>query len=270
MSGVLIATDLDRTMIYSKGALGLPARAPSPPLECVEVHDGRQAAFMTRAAATSLIAVSEHASVVAVTTRVRDQLSRVTLPGPRPEYAVAANGGLLLVRGKVDTSWSARVASSLSAAAPLSVIWRHVAKVCRPEWTLKIRNAEDLFCYAVVHRSALPPEFYAESSAWARERGWRLSLQGRKLYWVPDALTKAAAVAEVRRRLDADLVLSAGDSLLDMDLLEVADRAILARHGELFERGWSAAHVSTTVNAGVLAGEEIVGWFAEQVRGSRS
>ena len=36
-------------------------------------------------------------------------------------------------------------------------------------------------------------------------RGWQLSLQGRKLYWVPRALTKSAAVAEVARRVGADV-----------------------------------------------------------------
>src|SRR5206468_11420132 len=67
----------------------------------------------------------------------------------------------------------------------------------------------------------------------AEERGWQLSMQGRKLYWVPRSLRKSAAVAEVARRTEADTVAAAGDSLLDIDLLEHADIGIAARHGEL-------------------------------------
>jgi hydroxymethylpyrimidine pyrophosphatase-like HAD family hydrolase len=91
-------------------------------------------------------------------------------------------------------------------------------------------------------------------------------LQGRKLYFVPRALTKSAAVAEIARRTDAGPILAAGDSLLDADLLEAADRGIVARHGELVASGWTAPHVSVTSEIGVRAGEEIVRWFGANLR----
>ncbi len=57
-------------------------------------------------------------------------------------------------------------------------------------------------------------------------------------------------------------MLAAGDSLLDTDLLAASDRGIAARHGELVASGWHAAHVTVTQACGVLAGEQIVDWFA--------
>src|SRR5581483_2084983 len=98
------------------------------------------------------------------------------------------------------------------------------------------------------------------------ERGWRTSLQGRKLYWVPERLTKSAAVAEVAKRSGCERVLAAGDSLLDVDLLLAAERGIHPRHGELHEQGWSAPNVVSTEASGIAAGEEIVRWFAAQTR----
>jgi hypothetical protein len=204
--------------------------------------------------------------VVPVTTRTPEQWHRVRLPGPPSRYAVTANGGVLLVGGRVDHSWDASVAAELARVAPLSEIWTHVSQVCRPEWTVKLRNARGLFCYAVLHRRRVPAGFLAEAAGWAAQRGWQLSLQGRKLYWVPRSLTKSAAVAEVARRTGADTVVAAGDSLLDADLLAAADRGIAARHGELVAGGWRAPHVTITENSGVRAGEEIVAWFATQVR----
>jgi hypothetical protein len=262
---VLIASDLDRTLIYSRGALeahGDTKRA----LVAVERHEHKDASWMTAAAAAALTRLHERAVVVPVTTRTPEQWHRVRLPGAPSPYAVTANGGVLLVDGRVDRGWDATVVAELARAAPLSEIWAHASQVCRPEWTVKLRNARGMFCYAVLHRKRVPPGFLAEAAGWAEQRGWQLSLQGRKLYWVPHSLTKSAAVAEVARRAGAELVLAAGDSLLDADLLESADRGVAARHGELVASGWRAPHVVVTESSGVLAGQEIVDWFAAQLR----
>jgi hydroxymethylpyrimidine pyrophosphatase-like HAD family hydrolase len=261
---VLIASDLDRTLIYSRGALEAHGCA-SCTLVAVERHEHKDASWMTVAAADSFAALHAHAVVVPVTTRTPEQWHRVRLPGPPARYAITANGGILLVDGKVDHSWDATVATEIAEAAPLDEIWAHASRVCRPEWTVKLRNARGLFCYAVLHRKRVPAGFLAEAAGWAAQRGWQLSLQGRKLYWVPRTLTKSAAVAEVARRVGASSVVAAGDSLLDTDLLEAADRGIAARHGELVASGWTAPNVAVTARSGVLAGEEIVDWFGAQV-----
>lgn len=261
---VLVASDLDRTLIYSTKALRL--HGEQPPVVCVEVHDGKEVSFMTAAAAQRLVVLAAAVTLVPVTTRVPDQFQRVTLPGPTPPYAVAANGGVLYVDGVPDATWSMSVARTLAGTFPLAAVWEHAGQVCRPEWTTKLRNAAGLFCYAVVHRDRLPDGFVEELSAWAVERGWRVSLQGRKLYCVPKSLTKSAAVAEVANRSGADLVLAAGDSLLDIDLLSSADFGIHPRHGELHETAWSAPHVTQTAEVGVCAGEEIIEWFVETAR----
>jgi len=262
---ILVASDLDRTLIYSRGALeahGDTKRRLVP----VEVHEGKDASWMTSDAAARLAEVAARTVLVPVTTRTPEQWHRVTLPGPPPRYAVTANGGVLLVDGRPDASWAAVVAAELAQVAPLREIWEHASRVCRPEWTVKLRNARGMFCYAVLHRKRMPPGFVAEAAAWAGDRGWQLSLQGRKLYWVPRSLTKSAAVAEVAARAATSLTIAAGDSLLDADLLEAADRGIVARHGELVASGWTHPQVSVTEGCGVRAGAEIVQWFSAQAR----
>ena len=217
---------------------------------------------MTVAAAAEFEALAHESLVVPVTTRTTEQLARVRLPGPSPRWAVAANGGVLLEDGIPDAWWTASVATRLQDAAPLERLAHHAREVCRPVWTRAVRVAEDLFCYAVLDIEALPVDFVAEQRIYAEALGWTVSLQGRKLYWVPTTLTKSAAVAEIARRAGATSVLAAGDSLLDADLLAAADEGALARHGELAASGWLAAHVHVTEQCGLGAGEEIVRWFA--------
>jgi hypothetical protein len=256
---VLVATDLDRTMIYSKRARRL---GPDPDgAVCVEIHDGKAAAWMTGAAAAQLATLAAALPVVPVTTRIVEQYRRVLLPGPPPRYAVAGNGGAVLVDGSVDAGWTRRVEARLRDGFPLERVWDQLAHVCHPGFTVKLRNAGGLFCYAVVRPAQLPAGFVEDVAGWAAERGWRTSLQGAKLYCVPERLTKIAAVREVADRAGCETVLAAGDSLLDVDLLLGADRAIHPRHGELYEQGWSAPQVVCTESSGMAAGEEIVGWF---------
>ncbi|WP_053850439.1 hypothetical protein [Streptomyces sp. NRRL B-24085] len=257
---VLVASDLDRTLIYSAAALALTmpdARAPR--LLCVEVHESRPLSYMTETAAGLLGELGDAAVFVPTTTRTRKQYQRINLPGPPPAYAICANGGHLLVDGVTDLDWHTRVMARLAdECAPLAEITAHLQATADPLWVRKHRIAEDLFAYLVVERELLPEDWVKELAVWAEDRGWTVSLQGRKIYAVPKPLTKSAAVREVARRTGAALTLAAGDSLLDADLLLAADRGWRPGHGELADENWTAPAISALPERGVLAGERIL------------
>ena len=265
----LLASDLDRTLIYSANALLLDgADAAAPALVVAEVYEGKPLSFMTRAAEELLVTAAEAAVFVPVTTRTVAQYRRIRLPGPGPEYAVTTNGGVLLHHGEPDADWQDKVRSLVAGGcAPLAEVEAYLAQPGFAAWILKLRTAEDLFAYAIVDRPALPGEFLLELEAWCAERGWTVSLQGRKLYCVPVPVTKQDAVAEVARRTGADRVIAAGDSLLDRPMLEAADVAFRPAHGELDDAGYTDPHLRVTEARGVLAGEEILRRMLELVRG---
>ncbi|MFI6009257.1 HAD family hydrolase [Streptomyces sp. NPDC051243] len=264
---VLVASDLDRTLIYSSAALALTmpdARAPR--LLCVEVHESKPLSYMTETAAQLLTDLGDAAVFVPTTTRTRKQYQRINLPGPPPKYAICANGGHLLVDGVSDPDWNAQVTSRLAEqCAPLAEVQDHLMATASPAWVRKHRIAEDLFAYLVVERELLPEEWVKELAVWAENRGWTVSLQGRKIYAVPKPLTKSAAMYEVARRTGADLTLAAGDSLLDADLLLAADKGWRPGHGELADADWTAPAISALPERGVLAGERILREFLKAV-----
>ncbi|MFG3493940.1 HAD family hydrolase [Streptomyces sp. NPDC047928] len=264
----LIASDLDRTLIYSTAALALTAAdAEAPRLLCVEVYQGKPLSYVTEAAATILEELARTAAFVPVTTRTREQYQRIQLPCPQPRYAICANGGHLLVDGVSDPGWRAAVEARLAdECASLAEVRAHLLAAADPAWLLKERVAEDLFAYLVVERALLPDGWTDELAEWADACGWTVSLQGRKVYAVPKPLTKSAAVREVARRTGAETVLAAGDSLLDADLLLAADRAWRPGHGELADTGWTAGNVEVLDDRGVAAGEEILRRFLAAAR----
>ncbi|MCF6524730.1 HAD family hydrolase [Streptomyces sp. JJ36] len=255
----LFASDLDRTLIYSAAALGLtgPDRE-APRLLCVEVYESRPLSYLTETAAALLTEVAADTVFVPTTTRTREQYGRIRLPGPPARYAVCANGGHLLVDGKSDPEWHARVRRRLAECAPLDEVRARLRATADPSWLLKERVAEELFAYLVVDRDRLPDTWAKELADWAAPRGWTVSVQGRKVYAVPRPLTKSAAVAEIARRTGSERIWAAGDSLLDADLLDAAGHGWRPGHGELADSGWEAPHIVALPERGAAAGERIL------------
>ena len=258
----MVASDLDRTLIYSAAAAG----SFDPALVCVEMLADRPQSFMTARASEVLAQVRSAAVVVPTTTRPYWVGVRVELPGGPAPYAVVSNGGHILIDGAPDAGWRAGVEARIAAAGTtLAQVVARIDGWTDGTWVRSRRIADDLFCYLVVEVAAMPHSFLDDLTGWCAERGWVVSMQGRKIYALPAALTKEAAITEVRARVGGTRLLAAGDGALDAGMLAMADDGIRPAHGELHDSGWDAPHVRVTANIGVLAGEEIVRWLGEQL-----
>jgi hydroxymethylpyrimidine pyrophosphatase-like HAD family hydrolase len=269
----LVACDLDQTLIYSRRAFRLPPNSEEPAVLVVEYLDGEPLSYLTHAAAQALSRLAQQALVVPVTTRTMAQYRRINL-GFQPEYAIAANGGHLIVDGVADPGWERSVRTRLAASGqPIGAI-RELADELAAEaeragrpWVRTIRDADGLFVYLVAHdRTAIPGLGGLEAAL--ASTGWTLSVQGRKVYLVPAGLTKEAAIGEVRRRSGAGKLVAAGDSLLDLGMLRAADVAVRPGHGELHEQALTLAHLRVSRGDGILGGEEIVAMLAGIVAAS--
>ncbi len=255
----MIASDLDRTLIYSSDAMHLGEPVAQP--VCVELYEGRETSFVSPIALAALAETSQRVDFVPATTRTVAQYERITLPGVRTPFAITTNGGRLLVDGVPCPDWDRSVATRLADSAPYDEAALALAGVLDRPWVLKIRDAERLFVYTVFDRALADSDWFAELDSVAVGLGWTLSVQGRKAYVVPAALTKESALAEVVRRTGAAQVVAAGDSLLDRGILEAADIAIRPAHGELHDARWCPPGLMVTRRSGGGAAEEIVELF---------
>lgn len=249
---VLAATDLDRTLVHSARAAGT---APGADTLCLERRGEVPTAMLTRRTAADLVDLDRGACWVPATTRTVAEYRRLDLPrrlGVAPRFAVCASGGVLLVDGEPDPAWAREVRRGLAAAAPLAEVARRLGPS---------RDADG--CFLVARRAQARLDGLA---AWCAPRGWRVDVDRDKVHVLPVALTKSAAVAEVRRRTGAGRLLAAGDSPLDADLLAAADAGVQPVDGRLYASGWRADHVAVTAGSGLGAGEEIAAWLLAQVR----
>lgn len=264
-----VTSDLDRTLIYSEAAAG-PAFATADPV-CVEIYRDAPLSYMTPGAHAGLAALAAATPVVPTTTRTPEQYLRVRLPSAPFRFAICSNGGEILVDGAPDAQWREHIRASLAALpADLDRIAAQLEARLAPEWGARLRLVPGLFAY-VVSEVRIPAEVVEEWRAHCAALGWSISQQGRKLYTIPEPVTKSRAAREVRRRLEAHGVLdpgapwlAAGDGALDADLLEAADAAIRPRHGELEELGFALPHLTLTSGRGIDAGAEIVAWLADR------
>ncbi|GAD83143.1 hypothetical protein NCAST_17_01250 [Nocardia asteroides NBRC 15531] len=262
----LFATDLDRTMIFSRNGFG---GADAVEKLCVEYYAGEPLSYMITTAVARLAELAAAAPVIPTTTRTIEQFQRIDLPGAPWPYAITSNGGNILVDGVPDRIWRTEIDEKVRASgATLIEVGAEWRSRIDDSWVTKYREADGLFCYLVVRPEAVPDGFLAEWDAWCRARGWSASQQGRKIYTMPDAVCKSLAVAEVRRRLvdsgqlaESAGLFTAGDGALDAPMLVAADEAIRPRHGELEDLAFTAPNLTVTETAGILAGVEILEWF---------
>lgn len=264
---VLVVSDLDRTLIYSASALQLPfPDEDAPTLVCVEVLDGRPHSFLTLAASRQLSEIANTSTFVPTTTRTMAQYQRVRFPGVAPVYAITSNGGNILVDGRPDEQWHRSTASAIADCdVDLLGVKAELKRRTHGGWALKRRVGDDLFCYVVVEPTEMPDGFVESWTTWCSDRGWRVSVQGRKIYAIPNPLTKERAMLAVARRVGVDRIVGAGDGALDAGFLAAADAGIRPPHGELAALGWLHPGVQVSGRPGVLAADDITSWFAAQV-----
>lgn len=263
---VLFASDLDQTLIYSRRSMG--EEAIEEELREVERFEGKPQSFMTKYGQSALWEIGSSAVFLPVTTRTQEQYERVTgiYKGEKPpRFAIISNGAVILENGEPIKEWSDDIRRQcVSRKTVIEELLPEIERHFSEDWVLRVRQAEDWFVYLIIDRQRFPDEkleFYTKTF---REIGWGMSLQGRKLYFMPESITKAGAMKYVRDQIQANYVVAAGDSLLDLDLLESADLGLLAAHGEAVRSGIPiSGHIEITEKKGIKAGEEILARVAD-------
>ncbi|MDP4098057.1 hydrolase [Paenibacillus sp. P96] len=254
---MIFASDLDRTLIYSRKSMGT---VPENELVPVELYQGDYISYMTQTSIELLQKLAGHAMFIPVTTRTEEQYKRIFFIEEhlQPKYAVTSNGGKILIDGILDQAWSAHIQHSLKESAAPEEVSSAFAQISSPEWVRKIEFSDELFFSVMLYPERAPIPVIEEFRHRLAAMGWHVSFQGRKLYLVPAGINKGDAVLYIRDVVGARYIASAGDSLLDESLLNISDLALSPRHGELYARKPDKAGVRYTRLSGIKAAEELI------------
>jgi hydroxymethylpyrimidine pyrophosphatase-like HAD family hydrolase len=255
---MIFASDLDRTLIYSNRAIEELGRPGKTMLKPVERKDDKWISFMTTASFSMLEEINRRFLFIPITTRTTNQFNRIFIFKKEIPltYAITSNGGHILYKGEEVEEWSA----ILSAKLQKDVASNKEVQDClkKKEFRLSglVKQVEDLFFYFILENSLSSVEINEISNS-IMSFGWRISLQGRKLYFIPKAINKGTALEYICNTERLKVITGAGDSNLDWDFLKHCPNRHVPIHGELASNDFITS-CSVTKNSGILAGEEIL------------
>ena len=208
----ILACDLDNTLIHSykkfrDGDI------------CVEIYDGHEQSFISPEALDLLKKISAQIFFVPITTRSITQYRRIFWTKDfSPNVAVVANGAYLLngdrqeifLRDVVDEKISAELETLRES---FSTDTRF--NICRivDESFLFLRCRDDLDAAEIFFETNLTVQH-----------------TGKKIYLFPPKLNKGTALKRLTEKFSADEVFAAGDSEIDLPMLEVADVAFAPKN----------------------------------------
>lgn len=210
---MIVFTDLDGTLIFS-------AAKKRPGDILCEYKDGLEISCITPKQAELLPGLSR---VIPITTRSIEQYRRIRFPdGFCPEYALTDNGGILLINGVPDKEWAEQSLGFTQECEAELALCRSIMEQDKHR-SFEIRMVDRLFLFT---KSDSPEQSLALLQEAAGEKV-RCFSTGAKLYALPAKLCKGQAALRLAKRLSPECrIVCAGDSLMDIPLLNIADIAI--------------------------------------------
>lgn len=214
MKKLLFASDIDNTLMFS-----YRYRIDSD--LCIERLDGKEQGFLSAGTPMLLERVNAACLFVPVTTRSVAQYKRIQWPeGCDAKYAVAANGGILLVDGEADEAW---LKDSREMIAPWRSEMERMLSVLEASEMCRVQSIiDEMFLFAACNNAE---EAQLLKAHFEDETTLTVELTGRKVYFFPEPLHKGAALQRLQKRFCPDRTFSAGDSPIDVPMLSAADVA---------------------------------------------
>ena len=260
---MLYASDLDGTLIFSNRHFeNVPQDTQ---IILVEKKDQEEISYMTQKSIEILKVISESVIFVPTTTRTVEQYKRISVFQNMiiPKYVVASNGGKILINGEIDMEWEDCISDRLKqhCSSPMEVFERFYS-FAKETCVETYRFADELFWVFIIKRDNLPHDETNSFISWANKNGWQVSIQGRKLYIIPEFIDKWNALEYLNKKNSCEVVFSAGDSLLDYTMLKNSIYSFVPLKGELKtyldNESLVLDNVVLTQSGGIMAGEEIL------------
>ena len=266
---MIFASDLDSTLIYSSRHCTLINEEDLLP---VDFYNNSMCSFITKPMQSTLQHITESMIFVPVTTRSRDQYTRIKYIYDviKPKYAVVANGGIILKNGIELPAWSDISLSKIKQV----VSTRDMIKLCsfflESDLVKTYKTCEDLFIYSIldedklansISRGEVDINYFKVLRSFCKDYNYSVSRQGKKVYIVPFCINKYDPIDYIKQLENIKVLVSAGDSLLDYPLIKNSTYGIIPSHGELLRNLPSeelGASIYITKESGIFAGQEIL------------
>ncbi len=214
---ILFASDLDNTLIHSY-------KKADPDDICVEVKEEKKLSFMTGYAYNKIRSLYKNPEYLfmPITTRSLEQYNRINLFDGKPaRLAITSNGGILLEDGIINQKW---YQETLDMIADSMWDFKKGEKFLEEDKNvyMEIRVVDGLFLFTKSHTPLMTVENLKDYLQSEKSVVFNI---GDKVYIFPKIITKGMAIERIRKMYDFEKIICAGDSELDIPMLDIADMA---------------------------------------------
>ena len=219
MINYLFACDLDNTLIHSY-------KYRTDDDICIEIYNGREQSFISSRAVELLREVIKEVLFIPVTTRSIEQYQRIQwMEGTKPEYAVVSNGANLIHNDNINFNfnWQSYFLNEYIQPYTNELEYQQVLLSQNPNFTIcRIVDGSFLFlkCFDTVDVDRISNELQEQTNLTVQH-------SGRKIYLFPPRLNKGEALLQLKQMFNPDKVFCAGDSVIDVPMLNIADIAFI-------------------------------------------
>ncbi len=253
---MVYATDLDRTIIYSRSFVtkeNMQYLAMFP--------DGNAVNFMTKKAYDLLKKIKEKIYVIPCTTRSLEQFTRL-LQFRDCEYAICDNGATILHNGKINKQWEFVVNKNMEfCTRDLLVLQDNIQK--QDFLGNTIRFIDKYFLFFKTNDTTKCRD-WLESVV--DKKKFYYTISGKKCYIFPKFMTKDTALRYLLDTIGETDLITSGDSQVDFGMLDMATKGAYLPLNDYFEFDFNfnfAKNITILSNMGISAGEYILSKVSE-------
>lgn len=258
---MIFATDLDCTLIYAERFL---ASYEKETLN-IEIFKEKPISYISAKALTLLKELDKVAMVIPITTRNREQYERISIWREyiKPQIYVVNNGGTIFVEGKEDRIWAAKIKKQLNA---LTLSYEEALSLFLSLYRGPIeryKKSDELIWLVLSDKNHIDWEAVKDFQRHVEGHGWRIDVNGRKIYLYPDCIRKWEALRYIKANYLNEKIVAAGDSLFDSEMIHQAEFGIVPKGASV--EPVCEKNICRTHQEGLGAAEDILSYALEKV-----
>ena len=224
MKKILFACDLDNTILYSY-------KRRQPGDICIEMLKEKEQGFVSEKSLKLLEEVQKKCIFLPITTRSIEQYERINWsPECKPQQAITTNGSILLSNGEKDSDWYSESQSIYSSYHDELLGMYNLLK--DDQRFIRCRLVDDFYLFTYCRDDVDARELELELSQKCK---LNVTLSGKKLYFFPPEFNKGDALKRFVKLISPDIIISAGDTVIDIPMLSLADYALVPNNALAYQ-----------------------------------
>ena len=226
---IIYASDLDRTLIYSKTFIDMHPVDD----ELVLVDESKVNSYMAKSVANGLADIVHNnvAQFIPVTTRSIEEYKRIHFPDAvgQTEYAIVASGGVILKNGEILKEFEEYLKSIKEVNdEEFTQIIEEFKAFESINYNSKV--VDNSFVFSKSSNIHATEDEIKSNQLRYKHPHFRFLLDKHKVYAIPNHIKKSIAIDWLKQYLNGDVVVASGDSAFDIPLLDSGDVKIVPSH----------------------------------------